>query len=271
MNENIADTKQFKSVDDVTDTTAMPTQADGETLTTILPVASETNESTTVLPVAAEPSEPMTTVMDAAGSIAEPTTAMETATTVLPQSDAAEPVTSEPAEADASEAELSEDDASEPTTSLLNQPIGETEAIPPANDVPLYAAAASQPLSSLQSVPQQPVQPQSMPRQSMESQQSDAAPAQPANSQQPRAAESRTQPQGASKLTIVFGMIGLAIGIPGLLFGMIFPDLPVPQFVADPQVMTAIVCAALGMLLIIIAIVWAISGALRNKREPKQE
>ena len=68
-----------------------------------------------------------------------------------------------------------------------------------------------------------------------------------------------------STLTVVFGLLGVLIGALGLLFGVTFPDTLITQFAADPQVLVAIVCAIVGVVLVTIAIVWAIMGAVKKK------
>ena len=65
--------------------------------------------------------------------------------------------------------------------------------------------------------------------------------------------------------TVVFGLLGVLIGALGLLFGVTFPDMLITQFAADPQVLVAIVCAIVGVVLVAIAIVWAIMGAVKKK------
>ena len=39
----------------------------------------------------------------------------------------------------------------------------------------------------------------------------------------------------------------------------------ITQFAADPQVLVAIVCAIVGVVLVAIAIVWAIMGTVKKK------
>ena len=68
-----------------------------------------------------------------------------------------------------------------------------------------------------------------------------------------------------STLTVIFGLLGVLIGALGLFFGVTFPDMLITQFAADPQVLVAIVCAIVGVVLVAIAIVWAIMGAVNKK------
>lgn len=51
---------------------------------------------------------------------------------------------------------------------------------------------------------------------------------------------------GISTLTVIFGLLGVLVGALGLVFGVTFPDMPIAQFTADPQVLVAIICALGG-------------------------
>lgn len=77
--------------------------------------------------------------------------------------------------------------------------------------------------------------------------------------------------RGPSSPTIVFGVLGLLIGIVGLAFGISFPNPLFPAMHVDPQIVVAIICAAFGIVLVIIAIVWAVMGAIRKQSTSQPE
>lgn len=93
----------------------------------------------------------------------------------------------------------------------------------------------------------------------------------PASGPQPIEAPEPIRPTGPSMPTIVFGLMGILLGGIGLLFGLQLPELSSFLFGMPAQQLTAMIVAAFGVLLIIIAIVWAIVGAVGRNGTKKAE
>ncbi|MBT1170869.1 sodium/calcium exchanger protein [Bifidobacterium sp. SO4] len=72
--------------------------------------------------------------------------------------------------------------------------------------------------------------------------------------------------RGVSVLTIIFGVLGLIIGLTALTFGLVFPNTLIPTFAADPQLVVAVACGSIGVILVIVAIVWAVMGAAKQRK-----
>ena len=70
------------------------------------------------------------------------------------------------------------------------------------------------------------------------------------------------QKQSTSAPTVVFGLIGVI----ALVFGYISPDRMISLFSPNPQLLTAIICAVVGLILVIVAVVWAIVGAVKKRK-----
>lgn len=120
--------------------------------------------------------------------------------------------------------------------------------IPSANDVPLYVTGNDSPQAEQSASGEPYPSPQSAGVQTQSSTASDSA-----------------AKRDVSTLTVVFGLMGVLIGALGLVFGVTFPDLLISRFTADPQVLVAIICAVVGVVLVAIAIVWAVMGTVKKK------
>ena len=75
------------------------------------------------------------------------------------------------------------------------------------------------------------------------------------------------QKQSTSAPTVVFGLLGVIIGVIALVFGYISPDRMISLFSPNPQLLTAIICAVVGLILVIVAVVWAIVGAVKKRKQ----
>ena len=62
------------------------------------------------------------------------------------------------------------------------------------------------------------------------------------------------------------GLLGVIIGVIALVFGYISPDRMISLFSPNPQLLTAIICAVVGLILVIVAVVWAIVGAVKKRK-----
>ena len=76
-------------------------------------------------------------------------------------------------------------------------------------------------------------------------------------------------PTGPSVPTIVFGVIGILVGMVGIVCasGLTYGLFTVQRI--SVQQMTALFCGALGVLFIAIAVIWGISRAVSNRRRAK--
>ena len=76
---------------------------------------------------------------------------------------------------------------------------------------------------------------------------------------------------GPSAATIVLGVLLVLIGAMVLAFGIGFPVTALPGLGADPRAIVAIVC---GIVLIVVAIIWAVAriiGSMRHKDDEPRE
>lgn len=126
-------------------------------------------------------------------------------------------------------------------------------SIPPASDIPLYAAGNASSGNEQTASGTSPNAEFASSAQHVDAQSQSSTRMEPAKK------------SSISTLTVVFGLLGVLIGALGLFFGVTFPDMLITQFAADPQVLVAIVCAIVGVVLVAIAIVWAIMGAVKKK------
>lgn len=244
--------------------------------TKVLPMHDAGDEKTTVLPAAA-PTEPAdTTVLP----VPEAATAADSASSA--DTEVMEPtiaVTSQTREDEQTTQALSQipstiDDFADTTPSTasvepipLDVPL--SEAIPAAAQAsaspfvstapdpapvpessgatPAPQAEDSTPVES--SAPVEPEPPVSGPR--------TAAPTQ--NNPEP--------PKGASRSTIVFGLIMLLIGAFGMFTGLNPAVLGKWFYDMTPQTAIAIMCAAVGVILLVVALIWSIAKAVASRKE----
>ena len=225
------ETKEFASIEDATPTTAIPSETDETTETTTM-VTVDDRTDTTVLPSAADDDE--------------------TAVLPVPDNHADASVSDVDTQATASPSPI------EPTTdrialeAVADAVEGDGGPIPSADDVPMYAASSAQP--------------------SYEQSQTAGKPCQPGGSaknvQNAKDVQNakNIQKQSTSAPTVVFGLLGVIIGVIALVFGCISPDRMISLFSPNPQLLTAIICAVVGLILVIVAVVWAIVGAVKKRK-----
>lgn len=226
------ETKEFASIEDATPTTAIPSETDATTATTTM-VTVDDRTDTTVLPSAADDDE----------------------TAVLPVPD-------DHADASVSDVDTQATTASpspiEPTTdrialeTVADAVEGDGGPIPSADDVPMYAASSAQPPYGQSQTAGKPRQTEGVAK----------------NVQNAKDAKDakNIQKQSISAPTVVFGLLGVIIGVIALVFGCISPDRMISLFSPNPQLLTAIICAVVGLILVIVAVVWAIVGAVKKRK-----
>ena len=73
-------------------------------------------------------------------------------------------------------------------------------------------------------------------------------------------------PKGASKPTVVFGLIVLLIGAIGLFAGLNPTLIGAWLYDLTPQTATAILFASVGAILLVIALIWSIAKAVSNRK-----
>ena len=72
---------------------------------------------------------------------------------------------------------------------------------------------------------------------------------------------------GPSKATIVFGALMLSLGVIALLLGLRFPSMVMfDQFQADPRVYVAVICGVVGVILVAVAVAWALATLIHRLR-----
>ena len=229
------ETKEFASIEDATPTTAIPSETD-ETI--------ESTETTT-----------MVTVDDRTDTTVLPSAADDDKTAVLPVPD-------DHADAPVSDVDTQVTTASpspiEPTTdrialeTVADAVEGDGGPIPSADDVPMYAASSAQPSYEQSQTAGKPCQPGGSAKNVQ-------------NAKDVKSAKN-IQKQSTSAPTVVFGLLGVIIGVIALVFGYISPDRMISLFSPNPQLLTAIICAVVGLILVIVAVVWAIVGAVKKRK-----
>ena len=226
------ETKEFASIEDATPTTAIPSETDATTATTTM-VTVDDRTDTTVLPSAADDDE----------------------TAVLPGPD-------NHADASVSDVDTQATAASpspiEPTTdrialeTVADAVEGDGGPIPSADDVPMYAASSARPPYGQSQTAGKPCQPEGNAKNVQ-------------NAKDVKSAKN-IQKQSTSAPTVVFGLLGVIIGVIALVFGYISPDRMISLFSPNPQLLTAVICAVVGLILAIVAVVWAIVGAVKKRK-----
>ena len=129
---------------------------------------------------------------------------------------------------------------------------GDGGPIPSADDVPMYAASSAQPSYEQSQTAGKPCQPGGSAKNVQ-------------NAKDVKSAKN-IQKQSTSAPTVVFGLLGVIIGVIALVFGYISPDRMISLFSPNPQLLTAIICAVVGLILVIVAVVWAIVGAVKKRK-----
>ena len=226
------ETKEFASIEDATPTTAIPSETDETTATTTM-VTVDDRTDTTVLPSAAD--DDKTAVLPVPDDHADaPVSDVDT------QATAASPSPNEPTT-----------DRIAPET-VADGVEGDGRPIPSADDVPMYAASSAQPSYEQSQTAGKPRQPEGGAKnvQNAENAKNDK----------------NVQKQSTSAPTVVFGLLGVIIGVIALVFGYISPDRMISLFSPNPQLLTAIICAVVGLILVIVAVVWAIVGAVKKRK-----
>ena len=226
------ETKEFASIADATPTTAISSEDAATTATTTM-VTVDDRTDTTVLPSAADDDE----------------------MAVLPVPD-------NHADASVSDVDTQATAASpspiEPTTNRIAQETvadaveGDGGPVPSADDVPMYAASSARPPYEQSQTAGKPCQPGGSAK----------------NVQNAKDVQNakNIQKQSTSAPTVVFGLLGVIIGVIALVFGYISPDRMISLFSPNPQLLTAIICAVVGLILVIVAVVWAIVGAVKKRK-----
>jgi hypothetical protein len=82
---------------------------------------------------------------------------------------------------------------------------------------------------------------------------------------EPRAQRPILQKTGSSVATIVLGSLLLVLGVIALVLGMQFPLTLFSSFGADPRMMIALGCAAIGGVLLVVAAGWSLASFIRNR------
>ena len=129
---------------------------------------------------------------------------------------------------------------------------GDGGPIPSADDVPMYAASSAQPSYEQSQTAGKPRQTEGIAKNVQ-------------NAKDVKSAKN-IQKQSTSAPTVVFGLLGVIIGVIALVFGYISPDRMISLFSPNPQLLTAIICAVVGLILVIVAVVWAIVGAVKKRK-----
>ena len=217
----------------MTDETKEFASIEDATPTTAIP--SETDETTATTT--------MVTVDDRTDTTVLPSAADDDKTAVLPVPD-------DHADASVSDVDTQVTTASpspiEPSTdrialeAVADAVEGDGGPIPSADDVPMYAASSARPPYGQSQTAGKPCQ--------------------------PGGSAKNVQKQSTSAPTVVFGLLGVIIGVIALVFGYISPDRMISLFSPNPQLLTAIICAVVGLILVIVAVVWAIVGAVKKRK-----
>lgn len=226
------ETKEFASIEDATPTTAIPSETDATTATTTM-VTVDDRTDTTVLPSAADDDE--TAVLPVPDNHAD-----ASVSDVDTQATAASPSPIEPS---------TDRIALEAVADAVE---GDGGPIPSADDVPMYAASSARPPYEQSQTAGKPCQPGGSAK----------------NVQNAKDVQNakNIQKQSTSAPTVVFGLLGVIIGVIALVFGCISPDRMISLFSPNPQLLTAVICAVVGLILVIVAVVWAIVGAVKKRK-----
>ncbi|MCH9276988.1 hypothetical protein JS533_012050 [Bifidobacterium amazonense] len=72
---------------------------------------------------------------------------------------------------------------------------------------------------------------------------------------------------GPNAAAIIFGVIGILLGVVTLLFGLDYPTNLFFWLQADPRVVAAISCAVVGGALVLVAIIWALVSMIGSRRK----
>ncbi|MBT1163397.1 hypothetical protein [Bifidobacterium felsineum] len=258
MTDDINATKEFQSVEDMSQTQTIPTKpksTEPEVSDTKVFASVADDSQTQVLPTADDGQQ--TQVIDF--QAAEPhDDEQPEADTIALQSvaDVEEP---DNAGADTTEATA--------VTTQSAEPAPETSVKPDLN-VPLMEAFAQQTAAPSQSPDVAPDNADTTDQHDSHDKSDAPAPA-VAAAAPVTAAEIQHPKRKASVPTIIFGTLGMVIGVIGLLFGWSFPGLLIESFYIDPRVLTAIICGGVGVVLVIVAIIWAVMGS-RKKQTGEQ-
>lgn len=226
------ETKEFASIEDATPTTAIPSETDETTETTTM-VTVDDRTDTTVLPSAAD--DDKTAVLPVPDDHADaPVSDVDT------QATAASPSPIEPS---------TDRIALETVADAVE---GDGGPVPSADDVPMYAASSARPPYEQSQTAGKPCQPGGSAK----------------NVQNAKDVQNakNIQKQSTSAPTVVFGLLGVIIGVIALVFGYISSDRMISLFSPNPQLLTAIICAVVGLSLVIVAVVWAIVGAVKKRK-----
>ena len=217
----------------MTDETKEFASIEDATPTTAIPSETDATTATTT----------MVTVDDRTDTTVLPSAADDDETAVLPVPD-------NHADASVSDVDTQATAASpspiEPTTdrialeTVADAVEGDGGPIPSADDVPMYAASSARPPYGQSQTAGKPCQ--------------------------PGGSSKNVQKQSTSAPTVVFGLLGVIIGVIALVFGYISPDRMISLFSPNPQLLTAIICAVVGLILVIVAVVWAIVGAVKKRK-----
>lgn len=226
------ETKEFASIEDATPTTAIPSETDETTETTTM-VTVDDRTDTTVLPSAAD--DDKTAVLPVPDDHAD-----ASVSDVDTQATAASPSPIEPS---------TDRIALETVADAVE---GDGGPIPSADDVPMYAASSARPPYGQSQTAGKPCQP--------------GGSAKNVQSAKDVKSAKNIQKQSTSAPTVVFGLLGVIIGVIALVFGYISPDRMISLFSPNPQLLTAIICAVVGLILVIVAVVWAIVGAVKKRK-----
>ena len=203
------ETKEFASIEDATPTTAIPSETDATTATTTM-----VTSMTEPIPRCCHPQRMMTKRLccrpdnHADASVSDVDT----------QATAASPSPIEP---------TTDRIALETVADAVE---GDGGPIPSADDVPMYAASSARPPYGQSQTAGKPCQPGGSSKnvQSAKNVQ---------NAKDVKSAKN-IQKQSTSAPTVVFGLLGVIIGVIALVFGYISPDRMISLFSPNPQLLT---------------------------------
>ncbi|KFI97987.1 hypothetical protein [Bifidobacterium stellenboschense] len=144
-------------------------------------------------------------------------------------------------------------DIAPPTEQVLDKPLPAVDLNTPLNR--LMGVADDEP----EPEPKQPEpKPESMPQNPTVA---------PTSAQSAAPAPAAIAPSGPSVPTILLGVVGILVGAFGLLLGLRLPDVTVWMLGIDPQTLTALFFGGIGVVLILVAVIWAIAKAVAGRRK----